>query len=322
MAEEDASWVESHLLALAGLAEETELGGDRRNEAFSAWRRFLEGLAEQRPLVLVFEDLHWADEVLLDFVDELVDWIADVPLLVIATARPELLERRSSWGGGKLNASTLALAPLSDEETAQLLAGVLASPVLTAESQAALLERRGRKPALRRAVRPALCRARLDRGARAAGDAARHHRGAPRQPRRRRESSRARRSRGGKGVLDGLAGTRRARDDADPSRARAQGLRPAPAPLVGRGPDGACVRTCARPRRRLRADPPVRTAHGSIGASRSGSSRSAGRRTTRRCAHTTGAPRSSSRGRAAPRTPNSPRGRVSRSGTPATARPG
>ena len=66
---EDASWVESHLLALAGLAEETDLGGDRRNEAFSAWRRFLEGLAEQRPLVLVFEDLHWADEALLDFVD-------------------------------------------------------------------------------------------------------------------------------------------------------------------------------------------------------------------------------------------------------------
>jgi len=58
----DETWVESHLLALVGLAGETELGGDRRNEAFAAWRRFLEALAEQRPLVLVFEDLHWADE--------------------------------------------------------------------------------------------------------------------------------------------------------------------------------------------------------------------------------------------------------------------
>ena len=143
---DDAAWVESHLLALAGLAEETELGGNRRNEAFSAWRRFLEGLAEQRPLVLVFEDLHWADESLLDFVDELVDWITDVPLLVVATARPELLERRPGWGGGKLNATTLALAPLTEEQTAQLLGSVLGTPVLSAETQAVLLERAGGNP--------------------------------------------------------------------------------------------------------------------------------------------------------------------------------
>jgi tetratricopeptide (TPR) repeat protein len=142
----DAAWVESHLLALAGLAEETELGGNHRNEAFSAWRRFLEGLAEQRPLVLVFEDLHWADESLLDFVDELVDWITDVPLLVVATARPEVLERRPGWGGGKLNATTLALAPLTEEQTAQLLGSVLGTPVLSAETQAVLLERAGGNP--------------------------------------------------------------------------------------------------------------------------------------------------------------------------------
>jgi len=141
--EKDAAWVESHLRALAGLSEEAELGGNRRNEAFSAWRRFIEGLAERRPLVLVFEDLHWADETLLDFVDELVDWITDVPLLVVATARPELLERRPAWGGGKLNAATLALAPLTDEQTAQLLGSALGTPVLPAETQAALIERAG-----------------------------------------------------------------------------------------------------------------------------------------------------------------------------------
>ena len=144
--ETDANWVEPHLLALAGLAEESELGGDRRNESFAAWRRFLEGLAEQRPVVLVFEDLHWADEGLLDFVDELVDWITDAPLLVVATSRPELLERRPAWGGGKLNATTLALAPLTDEQTAQLLGSVLGSPVLPAETQATLLERAGGNP--------------------------------------------------------------------------------------------------------------------------------------------------------------------------------
>jgi predicted ATPase/class 3 adenylate cyclase len=144
--EEDTAWVESHLLALVGLSTEAELGSNRRNEAFSAWRRFLEALAEQRPLVLVFEDLHWADESLLDFVDELVDWVTDVPLLVVATARPELLERRPNWAGGKLNASTIALAPLTDEQTAQLLGSALGSPVLAAQTQAALLERAGGNP--------------------------------------------------------------------------------------------------------------------------------------------------------------------------------
>ncbi len=144
--ESDAAWVESHLRALVGVAEETELGGNRRNEAFSAWRRFLEGLAEQRPVVLVFEDLHWADETLLDFVDELVDWLTDVPLLVVATARPELLERRPGWGGGKLNATTLALPPLGEEQTAQLLARLLGRPVLAADAQRALLDRAGGNP--------------------------------------------------------------------------------------------------------------------------------------------------------------------------------
>jgi tetratricopeptide (TPR) repeat protein len=142
----DAGWVESHVLALLGQASETELGGDQRGVAFAGWRRFVEALAEQRPLVLVFEDLHWADESMLDFVDELVDWITDVPLLVVGTARPELLDRRPGWGGGKLNATTLALAPLSNDETALLISQLLARPVLAAESQLTLLERAGGNP--------------------------------------------------------------------------------------------------------------------------------------------------------------------------------
>jgi class 3 adenylate cyclase/tetratricopeptide (TPR) repeat protein len=142
----DEARVESHLLELLGLAGEAQLGGDRRNEAFAAWRRFLEALAEQRPLVLVVEDIHWADESLLDFLDELVDWVTDVPLLVVCTARPELLERRPNWGGGKLNATTLALAPLSDEQTAELIGRLLERPVLAADSQSALLERAGGNP--------------------------------------------------------------------------------------------------------------------------------------------------------------------------------
>jgi class 3 adenylate cyclase/tetratricopeptide (TPR) repeat protein len=142
----DEARVETHLLELLGLGAEAQLGGDRRNEAFAAWRRFLESLAEQRPLVIVVEDIHWADESMLDFINELVDWLTDVPLLVVATARPELLERRPGWGGGKLNATTLALAPLTSDETAQLLGNILGTPVLAVESQAALLERAGGNP--------------------------------------------------------------------------------------------------------------------------------------------------------------------------------
>ena len=142
----DVSWVESELRSLVGLSNESELGGDRRGAAFSAWRRFLEAMAEQRPLVVVFEDLHWADESLLDFVDELVDWVAEVPLLVVATARPELLERRPGWGGGKLNATTLALAPLSEDQTALLISHLLERSVLPSESQRLLLERAGGNP--------------------------------------------------------------------------------------------------------------------------------------------------------------------------------
>ncbi len=137
----DARWVESHLRPLVGLETETGLGGDRRGEAFAAWRRFLEALAEQRPLVLVFEDLHWADDGLLDFADELIDWLSGVPLLVLCSARPELLERRPGWGGGKVNASTLGLAPLSQEQTAVLISHVLERSLLPAEIQQALLER-------------------------------------------------------------------------------------------------------------------------------------------------------------------------------------
>jgi len=116
----EARWVEEHMRPLIGLQTKGDAAADR-GEAFGAWRRFLEALAEQRPLVLVFEDLHWADDGLLDFVDELVDWATDVPLVVVGTTRPELLERRAGWGGGKRNAITLSLAPLTDEDTAALV---------------------------------------------------------------------------------------------------------------------------------------------------------------------------------------------------------
>ncbi len=145
--ESEAEWIARHLRPLVGIGSlESEFRRDSQGDAFAAWRRFFEALADKAPLVLVIEDLHWADEQLLDFIDHLVDWAADVSLLVVCTARPELLDRRPSWGGGKANATTLSLRPLSDEDTASLLAANLDRPLLPAETQRALLERAGGNP--------------------------------------------------------------------------------------------------------------------------------------------------------------------------------
>jgi class 3 adenylate cyclase/tetratricopeptide (TPR) repeat protein len=143
--EQEIEWLRTMLQPLVGIADDAA-GGDRRAEAFAAWRRFVELLAAERPTVLVFEDLHWADEGLLDFVDSLVDWATDVPLLVVATARPELLARRPHWGGGKPNAATLSLAPLSETETAELVHAILERSVLPANVQSAVLARAGGNP--------------------------------------------------------------------------------------------------------------------------------------------------------------------------------
>ena len=250
--------VEAHLLALLGLAEEAQLGGDRRKEAFAAWRRFLEGLAEQRTLVVVVEDIHWADESLLDFLDELVDWVTDVPLLVVATARPELLERRPGWGGGKLNATTLALAPLSDEQTARLLGHLLGKPLLEAESQKDAPRARRRKPALRGAVRRALRRAGLERSAPASRDPPGHHRRTPRRPPGVGEGSPAGCRSRREGLLGKLDRPRLGGGQRIPSLTGAQGLRAPPAALVTRGGERVRLRARARARRRLRTDRPRR----------------------------------------------------------------
>jgi predicted ATPase/class 3 adenylate cyclase len=134
----DAEWVSGHLQPLVGLAGDTVPSEGRQQEAAAAWRRFLEALAESRPAVLVFEDVHWADDGLLDFVDGLADWIRNVPLLVVATSRPELLERRPNWAGGKPNATTLSLSPLSRAETIALLRHLIGERELAPETEDAL----------------------------------------------------------------------------------------------------------------------------------------------------------------------------------------
>jgi len=142
----ERDWFTARLALLVGARVADAAETTERTESFTAWRRFVEAIAAQRPFVLAFEDLHWADPALLEFVGHLVDRSTGVPLLVLCTARPELYEREPAWGGGKRNSTTISLAPLTSDETSRLLSHLLAQAVLPAETQAALLERAGGNP--------------------------------------------------------------------------------------------------------------------------------------------------------------------------------
>ncbi|MGH2539883.1 MAG: ATP-binding protein, partial [Actinomycetota bacterium] len=142
--EGDRDWIRARLEPLVGL------GGDQaaadREESFAAWRGFLEAIASKGPFVFVMEDLHWADPALLAFLEHLSDWATDVPLLILCTARPELYERHIAWGGGTRNHTSIALSPLSPDETARLIGALLDQAVLPSDTQSALMARAGGNP--------------------------------------------------------------------------------------------------------------------------------------------------------------------------------
>jgi class 3 adenylate cyclase/tetratricopeptide (TPR) repeat protein len=142
----ERDWFEARLGPLVGTSTAETGAALDRSQSFTAWRRVLESIASTEPLVLVFEDLHWADTAMVEFIEHLVDWSTGVPLLVICTARPEIYERWPGWGGGKRNTTTVSLAPLTTEETARLIGTLLSQAVLPGDTQAALLERSGGNP--------------------------------------------------------------------------------------------------------------------------------------------------------------------------------
>ena len=133
----EAEWVEEHLRPLLALEAPP---AEHREEAFAAWRRFFEALADWGLLVLLVEDLHWADDGVLDFIEHLADWTTGSPLVLLCTARPELHERRPTWGARR-DAATIALPPLSEAETGSLVGYLLRQTAIPAELQQALLER-------------------------------------------------------------------------------------------------------------------------------------------------------------------------------------
>ena len=120
--EEERRWIEPALLALLGVGD-APAGG--RDELFRAWRTFFERLASTGTVMLLFEDLQWADAGLLDFIDHLLEWSRGVPILIITLARPELLDRRPDWGAGRRNFLALGLEPLTESAMRELLAGLV-----------------------------------------------------------------------------------------------------------------------------------------------------------------------------------------------------
>ncbi len=119
---EERRFVEPRLAQLLGLGEQESRD---RQDLFAAWRLFFERLAETYPTVLVFEDMQWADASMLDFVEYLLEWSRDKPLLVVTLARPDLLERRPTWGAGHRNFTSLYLEPLPEQAMQELLVGLV-----------------------------------------------------------------------------------------------------------------------------------------------------------------------------------------------------
>jgi class 3 adenylate cyclase/tetratricopeptide (TPR) repeat protein len=118
--EAERAWITPALLTLLGIKSDMA-----PEQLFAAWRTFFERIATKGIVTLVFEDMHFADSGLLDFIDHLLDWSRGRPIYVVTLARPELLERRPDWGAGKRSFTSLYLEPLSDENMRELLSGLV-----------------------------------------------------------------------------------------------------------------------------------------------------------------------------------------------------
>jgi len=133
---EERRWVEPRLAHLTGLEEGAAT--DPR-DLYAAWRFFFEKMAVTGLTVLVFEDLQWADGGLLDFIEYLLEWSRNSPILIVTLARPEISDRRAGWGAGKRGLTSLYLEPLSSEAMERLLEGMV--PGLPADLIARIRER-------------------------------------------------------------------------------------------------------------------------------------------------------------------------------------
>jgi class 3 adenylate cyclase/tetratricopeptide (TPR) repeat protein len=129
------------LLGLAaGVLEAVE--GDRSAQEISwAAREWADQLASVQPLVLVFEDIHWAEEPLFELIEHLAMWVREAPLLLVCLARPELLDVRPAWGGGRMRAAAIELDPLHETESEELLDALAGETELAPKDRRMLLEK-------------------------------------------------------------------------------------------------------------------------------------------------------------------------------------
>ncbi|NND02478.1 MAG: AAA family ATPase, partial [Acidimicrobiia bacterium] len=141
---DEAPWVCRALEALTGL-EEDEVAL-QPEEAAAGWRRFIGALTDDSPLVLVIEDLHWADDGLLAFLNELPNWGFDLPLFLVCTARPEIYSERPEWAATTRNAIDVGLAPLGEDDIAGLLDELVDTSGLSTERHSELVARCGGNP--------------------------------------------------------------------------------------------------------------------------------------------------------------------------------
>jgi predicted ATPase/class 3 adenylate cyclase len=149
---DDLATARSKLAALADGAEERDRivslvagllsWGEPVTAEDAHWgiRKLLEHLARDLPLVVVFDDIHWAEPAFLELIEHLADWTRDAPLLLLCVARPELLELRQDWAGGKLNATTILLEPLASDEVGHLVDNLLGRADIPAMARARILE--------------------------------------------------------------------------------------------------------------------------------------------------------------------------------------
>jgi class 3 adenylate cyclase/tetratricopeptide (TPR) repeat protein len=132
----DAKLIAERVADAVGLAD----GVGSAEETFWAVRKLFERYARMRPLVVIFDDVHWAEPTFLDLVEHIADWSRDAPLLLVCGARAELLDHRSNWGGGKLNATSILLGPLTDAESERLIENLLGHSSLAEEARARVKE--------------------------------------------------------------------------------------------------------------------------------------------------------------------------------------
>jgi DNA-binding SARP family transcriptional activator/predicted ATPase len=134
--DEEGEVICDRIAAVIGLSD----AGGGPETTFWAVRKLLEALARDRPLILVLDDLHWAEPTLLDLVEYVLDWTFEAPVLLVGLSRPELLDDRPAWAGGKRNVSSLALGPLTDEEARALVDGLPDAAGLDAERRDRIAE--------------------------------------------------------------------------------------------------------------------------------------------------------------------------------------